>query len=455
MPIVITFFAVLILLGLIIGLKWHPFVALVLVAIGAGIMLGMSPGDTMNSVKDGVGGTLGGLAILIGMGAVLGGVIAETGAAKVITDKLVGDSGGIGIVWGLCLVGFLVGIPLFYSVAFVMMAPIIVSAAEKTKLPLAMVAVATVASLSVTHGFLPPHPAPVIISDTYGADLGKVLLYGIILGIPSVILAGPLLAMTMRNMPRTKSALVFEASEQPEQLPTFMSSLFCALLPVLLLGGGALVQSVFGTTEAVALDLSEGIFGGFYTWFFEGGGWTLLTDATVALLIGVVVAMWMLGRQTGQSIPNLMARIGKQLAPMAAVLLIIAGGGAFKQVLVDSGTSQYIVDSLQGLNANAIVIAWLIAAALRVTLGSATVAAITAAGIVLPLAQSGVASPELLVLATGAGSLTCSHVNDTGFWLFKEYFGLTVPQTLRSWTVMETVVSVIGLVGCLGLSAVV
>ncbi len=455
MPIVITFFAVLLLLGLIIGLKWHPFVALVLVAIGAGIMLGMSPGDTMDAVKNGVGGTLGGLAILVGLGAVLGGVIAETGAAQVITDKLIGDRGGVGIVWGLCLVGFLVGIPLFYTVAFVMMAPIIVSAAEKTKLPLAMVAVATVASLSVTHGFLPPHPAPVVISETYGADLGKVLLYGIVLGIPAVILAGPLLAMTMRNMPRTKSALTFEASEQPEQLPSFVSSLFCALLPVLLLGGGALVQSIFGKREAGPLDLSEGVFGGLYSWFFEDGGWTMLTDATVALLIGVVVAMWMLGRQTGQSIPNLMARIGKQLAPMAAVLLIIAAGGAFKQVLVDSGTSQYIVDALQGLNANPIIIAWLIAAALRVTLGSATVAAITAAGIVLPLAQSGAASPELLVLATGAGSLTCSHVNDTGFWLFKEYFGLTVPQTLRSWTVMETVVSLIGLVGCLGLSTVV
>lgn len=455
MPILITFFAVLVLLGLIIGLKWHPFIALVLVAIGTGIMLGMSPVETMASVKNGVGGTLGGLAILVGLGAVLGGVIAETGAAQVITDKLVGDRGGVGIVWGLCLVGFLVGIPLFYTVAFVMMAPIIVSAAEKTKLPLAMVAVATVASLSVTHGFLPPHPAPVVISETYGADLGKVLLYGIILGVPAVILAGPLLAMTMRNMPRTKSALTFEASEQPANLPTFLSSLFCALLPVLLLGGGALVQSVFGKREAGPLDFSEGVFGGVYTWFFEDAGWTMLTDATVALLIGVLVAMWMLGRQTGQSIPNLMARIGRQLAPMAAVLLIIAAGGAFKQVLVDSGTSQFIVDSLRGLNANPIVIAWLIAAALRVTLGSATVAAITAAGIVLPLAQSGVASPELLVLATGAGSLTCSHVNDTGFWLFKEYFGLTVPQTLRSWTVMETVVSVIGLVGCLGLSAVV
>jgi len=205
-----------------------------------------------------------------------------------------------------------------------------------------------------------------------------------------------------------------------------------------LLGAGALVQ---GLVNGAGEDPNPWI--------------ALLTNATVALLIGVIVAIVLLGQQTGQRFAYLMSRVGKWLAPMAAVLLIIAGGGAFKQVLVDSGTSDYIVEVLQGFNAHPILIAWLIAAALRVTLGSATVAAITAAGIALPLAQNGAASPELLVLATGAGSLTLSHVNDTGFWLFKEYFGLTVPQTLRSWTVMETVVSLIGLVGCLGLSAVV
>lgn len=443
MPILIAFFAVIALLGLIIGLKWHPFIALVLVAIGAGLALGMGPEGTMVAIKNGVGGTLGGLAVLVGLGAVLGGIVAETGAAEVITTRLVGERSGTGVVWGVCLVGFLIGIPLFYTVAFVMMAPIIVSAAEKAKLPLAMVAVATVASLSVTHGFLPPHPAPVVISETYGADLGKVLLYGILLGIPAVILAGPVLAMTMKDMEITTSPLSVKDKVVRDQLPTFAASLFCALLPVFLLGGGALVQSLVGESGVLAPDS------------FGGKAFALLTDATVALLIGVLVAMFVLGRQAGMTVPNLMARIGKQLAPMAAVLLIIAAGGAFKQVLVDSGTSNYIVDSLDGLNASPILIAWLIAAALRITLGSATVAAITAAGIVLPLAQSGAASPELLVLATGAGSLTCSHVNDTGFWLFKEYFGLTVTQTLRSWTVMETIVSVIGLVGCLGLSYVV
>ncbi|TXF90792.1 hypothetical protein FUA23_04965 [Neolewinella aurantiaca] len=451
MPILITFIAVLALLGLIIGLKWHPFIALVLVAIGAGLALGMGPEGTMTAVGNGVGGTLGGLAIILGLGAVLGGVVAETGAAKVITDKLVAGREGMSILWGLCLVGFLIGIPLFYTVAFVMMAPIIISAAEKAKLPLAMVAVATVVSLSVTHGFLPPHPAPMLISNTYGADIGKVLMYGLILGVPSVILAGPLLARTMRNMPHTKGALTFKETDLPDKLPSFGAAVFCALLPVLLLAAGTLVQGLVGGAEEVEVG-SEAIRQGFFTDLVQSG---LLTDATIALLIGVLVAMFVLGGQSGTPVAKLMGRVGKQLAPMAAVLLIIAAGGAFKQVLVDSGTSDYIVQVLEGFNANPILIAWMIAAALRVTLGSATVAAITAAGIALPLAQSGAASPELLVLATGAGSLTLSHVNDTGFWLFKEYFGLTVPQTLRSWTMMETVVSLVGLFGCLGLSYVV
>ena len=435
MPLLITFLAVLVLLLLIIVLKWHPFVALILVALGAGLGLGMPVAATLNSITSGVGGTLGGLALILGLGAALGGVIAETGAAQVITDRLLEGRRGSSVIWGLCLVGFLVGIPLFYTVAFVMMAPIVFATAKKTKLPLAMVAVATVASLSVTHGFLPPHPAPVLIADTYGADLGKTLLYGLVLAVPSVIIAGPLFAQTLHNMPQTTGAAVVDDTPLPDRLPGLGASLFSALFPVLLLAGVALAKAALGDTQNVLL--------------------LLVGDATVALLIGVLLAMVLLSRQTGQSVAYLMSRVGTQLAPMAAVLLIIAGGGALKQVLVDSGTSAYIVATLESFNAHPLIIAWLIAAALRITLGSATVAAITAAGIVLPLATGGGTSPELLVLATGAGSLTCSHVNDTGFWLFKEYFGLSVTQTLRSWTVMETLVSVIGLLGCLGMEALI
>jgi gluconate transporter len=359
-------------------------------------------------------------------------VIAETGAAQVITDRLVGQRRGYGVLWSLCLVGFLIGIPLFYTVAFVMMAPIIFATAKKTGLPLVMLAVASVASLSVTHGFLPPHPAPVLIADTFGADIGLTLLYGLILAVPAVVIAGPLFARTLSGMPQTEGAVVFDTADLPDRRPSFGLSLFCALLPVLLLAATAALKTALPELADSSIML-------------------LVGDATVALLAGLIIAMVALGTQTGQSLADLMSRIGVQLAPMAAVLLIIAGGGAFKQVLVDSGTSSYIVSTLENFNAHPLIIAWLIAAALRITLGSATVAAITAAGIALPLAGTGEVSPELLVLATGAGSLTCSHVNDTGFWLFKEYFGLSVTQTLKSWTVMETLVSVIGLAGCLGM----
>ena len=442
MPLLITALAVLLLLALIIGLRWHPFVALVLVALLAGLGLGMGPTGTLAAITKGVGGTLGGLAVVLGLGAVLGGVIAETGAAHVITERLVAGRRGTAVLWGLTAVGFLIGIPLFYTVAFVLMAPIIIAAAERAQLPLAMVAVAAVVSLSVTHGFLPPHPAPVLITNTFGADLGKVLLYGLLLAVPAVILAGPLLARTLRNVPRTQGALSITTTELPARLPSFAVSLLCALLPVLLLAAGTLVQA--GVAEEAGGERAD------------AGGWLhLLTDATVALLVGVLLAMLLLGRATNTPVAKLMQRVGQQLAPMAAVLLIIAAGGAFKQVLVDSGTSAYIVDLLAGFDAHPIFIAWVITAALRITLGSATVAAITGAGIALPLLETATVAPELLVLAVGAGSLTCSHVNDTGFWLFKEYFGLTVPQTLRSWTVMETVVSLVGLFGCLGLSYVV
>lgn len=457
-----TLAAVLVLLFLIAGLKWHPFLALILVAVGAGLTLGMGVDGTMKSITAGVGGTLSGLALILGLGATLGGVIAETGTARVITDRLVGGTNGTAVLWGLCGVGFLIGIPLFYTVAFVLMAPIIILAARRAGLPLAMVAVAGVASLSVTHGFLPPHPAPVMIANQFGADLGRVLLYGILLALPAVIFAGPLFARTLRNMPPGEDTVVNTAEDEsapsamkdvPEaeasaKQPGFLSSVICALLPVFLLALGTLLEVVFPQTQSSATTVTTIE----TTW--SGQLLFLFTDATLSLLVGVFVAMYVLGRQTGRPVRNLMRGVGKQLEPMAAVLLIIAGGGAFKQVLVDSGTSDEIVALLSSWNAHPILIAWSVAAALRVTLGSATVAAVTGAGIVLPLIESGAASPELLVLAVGAGSLTCSHVNDTGFWLFKEYFGLTVGQTLRSWTVMETLVSVVGLVGCLVLEAI-
>ena len=432
MPILITFLAVLALLILIIGFRIHAFLALLIVALGAGMALGMNFTEAVSTVEKGVGGTLGGLALILGLGAMLGGIVADSGAAQVITDKLIDIAGPNRTTWALCLVGFVIGIPLFYTVGFVMMVPIIYAAGRRTGLPLPMLAVATVAALSVTHGFLPPHPAPLAITDIYDANLGKVLLYGLLLAIPAVLIAGPIFAKTLRNMKVFDPPQLFqEKIDEIENLPSFGASLFAALFPVLLIALAAFVGELLPAGNIFRETLS------------------IIGNPTLALLLGVFLAIYLLGIRNGHSMKDLMNGLAEHVKPIAMIMLIIAGGGAFKQILVDSGTSVYIIETLSETQASPIFLAWGIAAALRIALGSATVAALTAAGIAQPLLAATSVSPELLVLATGAGSLTCSHVNDTGFWLFKEYFGLTVVQTLRSWTIMETIVSIVGLLGCL------
>lgn len=431
MSILITLIAVIGLLLLIIGLRWHPFVALMSVAILTGFALGLDVEQVIAATKSGVAGILGDVAVILGLGAGLGGVIAETGAAHVIADRIIGPGGKPGrAVWRIGIVAFLIGIPLFYNAGFVLLAPIVFAVARRAGLPLGMVAVAGVAALSVTHGFLPPHPAPVLIAGQYGADPGRVLLYGILLAIPAVVIAGPLFAsFFLRGLPRTAPEGILQIDERPERSPGFGISVLAAMLPVLLIAGGAALR-------AAGIGIGSTLV-------------SLLNNEIVALLLGLLFAIFALGGAVDRSVAKLMETVGESLRPMAAVILIIAAGGAFKQVLLDSGTSERIVELFRGFNTHPLIVAWVIAAALRITLGSATVAAITAAGIVLPLLSDSTVSPELLVLATGAGSLTCSHVNDTGFWLFKSYFGLSVGQTLKSWTVMETLVSLIGLAGCL------
>ncbi|MEM7571761.1 MAG: gluconate:H+ symporter [Bacteroidota bacterium] len=423
--------------------RWHPVPALLLVTIGTGLALHMpilSPEGVFNaegepvlgildSMKKGIGGTLGDIAVLLGLGAMLGGVIAKAGATEVIANSLVGkENNPQRTIWLIGLAGFLVGIPLFYTVGFVMLVPIIFAAASRTGLPLAMVGVATVAALSVTHGFLPPHPAPVMLTEQFEADMGKVMLYGLLLAVPAVIIAGPLFAQTLKGLHSSPPEL-FQAPETTGKRPGLGLSILMALSPVILIGGTRLIQALpFAWAKHPVVDL--------------------LANPNVALLIGLLLAMWLLGRATQRSIGAQMQEVGEHLTPVANVLLIIACGGALKQLLVESGTADTIKTMVDSWQANPLLIGWSIAALARIALGSATVAAITAMGLAGGLITPGV-SPELMVLAIGAGSLTCSHVNDTGFWLFKSYFGLTVGQTFRSWTMMETIVSLIGLGGVL------
>ena len=362
----------------------------------------------------------------------LGGLIAESGAAQVISRKLIGNFGLKQLPWAMVLTGFIVGVPMFYSVAFLVVIPIIFAVAIESKLPLLYVGLPIISALSVTHGFLPPHPAPTTIVEFYGADMQMTLLYGLVLAVPTVILAGVVFGKTFRNFSTEIPMQLFKKKEiAPDKLPSFGISVFTALIPVLLMALAAVAKLTL-LPDAVLNKILQ----------FTG-------DPIIALLIAVLVAVWSLGSKSGKSLRVIMDGMAESVKPVAIIMLVIAGGGAFKQVLVDSGTSDYIVSLMRNVDLSPLVMAWCVAAALRIALGSATVAALTAAGIVQPLVATGAVSPELLVLATGAGSLTCSQVNDTGFWLFKEYFNLSITDTLKSWTVMETIVSVVGLAGCL------
>lgn len=432
MPLLIVAIGIALLLFLIMYLRVNTFLALILVALGVGIAIGMAPTAVVQSIQLGVGGTLGSLALILGLGAMLGALIAESGAAQTITQRLIDLFGLKNVQWAMMLTGFIVGIPLFYTVGFLMVIPIIFAIAKTTKLPLLYVGVPMIASLSVTHGFLPPHPAPTAIVEFYGADINLTLIYGLILAVPTVIIAGPLFAKTLKNITTRPPEELYKTKEiPPEQVPSFGVSVLTGLVPVLLMAASAIAKLTL-PKESLALKILE-----------------FIGDPVMALFIAVWIAIYTLGIRAGRKLPEIMGSLVDSVKAIAMIMLIIAGGGALKQVLIDSGISNYIVDMMTGVNISPLILAWTIAAALRIALGSATVAALTAAGIAVPLVSQMNVNPELLVLATGAGSLTFSQVNDTGFWLFKEYFNLSIGETFRSWTAMETIVSIIGLAGCL------
>lgn len=405
-------------------------IALLLVSIITGLLLGMPAVKVMSSVSNGIGSTLGGMVMVLALGAMMGKLIEDSGSARKIVYVLIGVFGKRHIQWAVLLTGLMVGIPLFYNAGFVVLIPLVFAIASATKLPKLYIGIPMAAALSVTHGFVPPHPGPVALASIFHADIGKILIYGICLSIPIAIIAG---IVFPRNIMRGKLTSIGKdfVIEVDEQLPSAAKSFFTALLPVLLIIAG---------TALGRLDLAQ-------PWkdvvFFFG-------DPTAALLISVLLTVLVQDR----SIEKCMDSCVEGVKSIAMIVMIIAAGGAFKQILVDSSVGETVKSLTQTLNLSPLLLAWIIAAALRVTLGSATVAALTASGMVLPLIGPGVPA-ELMVLSVGAGSLMFSHVNDTGFWMFKEYFNLTLKQTFASWTIMETIVSVLGLFGVLALSLIV
>ncbi len=412
--------------------KVSPFLSLIFVAILTGLCLGIKPDLLIKTVEKGVGSTLGGLILIICLGAILGKILEISGAAEQISTTLIKSFGVKNIQWAVLLTGFLIGIPLFYNAGFVILVPLVFTLARKTGLPILYIVIPMAASLSTTHCFLPPHPGPVVLVNAFHANMGLVLIYGIIIAIPTVIIAGPLLGRVLKRI-KTDTTLLFSAEENvvAKELPAIFPSFMIALLPVFLITLSVITNAFLKEPSLIKTMIS------------------FIGDSTIALLISVIAAIYFFGIRTGHSMDTVMKWLSNAIAGIAMILLIITAGGVFKQVLIDSGTGEYIASFSTKWQMPPLLFGWLITALLRVAIGSATVAGITAAGIVSPLVISGLVSPELMVLAVGAGSVFGSHINDSGFWMFKEFFKLSLKQTFLSWTVMETVISILGLIGVL------
>jgi Gnt-I system high-affinity gluconate transporter len=438
MPLLIVIIGIILLIVLITVVKLDTFISFVIVSISVGLAEGMEPAALITSVETGIGSTLGSLVMILGFGAMLGKLVADSGAAQRISSSLINLFGIRYIQWALVITGFIVGVPMFYNVGFVILVPLIFTVAYTTGLPLLYVGIPMLASLSVTHGFLPPHPSPSAIAVMFKADIGKTLIYGIIIAIPVIILAGPLFSRTLKRVKATPlKEFVNPQILTEEEMPGFAVSILSAILPVILIILATLIN-LSSCKETVAGKVIS----------FTG-------TPAIALLISVLVAIFTLGIGRGRSMKDVTDRIAKSVTSITMVLLIIAGAGIFKQVLTDSGVSQYIAVWLSGSNLSPLFLGWLIAAVIRICVGSATVAGLTAAGIILPLVSGGTVNAELMVLAIGAGSLMLSHVNDVGFWMYKEYFTLSLKDTFLTWTVMETIVGVSGLLGVLLLNQII
>jgi GntP family gluconate:H+ symporter len=467
--------------------KWHPFLALIVGAGVLGITAGAAPADTVESFTEGLGTTAGGVGVLIALGSMIGALLAESGGADGIVNRIVNGVSGAALPWAMAGVAALIGLPLFFEVGVVLLVPIVLLVARRTDVGLLRLGIPALAGLSVLHGLVPPHPGPLVAIESLQADLGLTLMLGLVCAVPTVIVAGPIFGnFIAKRVPLPVPALLapaaagspsggsssggsasggssFEGSSSggdrlttgpvggrdfvdrddiadpvspgrsvdeqlgPRRDPGFAAAVLTILLPVLLMLARGGAELVLPEGDAVR-DVLE-----------------VLGEPVVALLAGVLVAMWALGRRAGFDRRETNAVLGGALPPIAGILLIVAAGGGFKQVLVDAGVGNVIADAARDANINALVLGFLVAVGIRVATGSATVATITAAGIVAPLATT-LDRPEvsLLALAIGAGSLFFSHVNDAGFWMVKEYFGMTVGQTIKTWSVMETIISVVG-----------
>jgi Gnt-I system high-affinity gluconate transporter len=423
------FICIVLLVLLITWAKVNPFLAFIVVGILAAFLLQIPLDRVMLAVNKGIGDTLGSLVIVIVLGAMLGRLVADSGAAQRIAISMQQAFGERYLVWAMSLTGFVVGIPLYYNVGFMLLIPIIFSVAYQYKISLVHIGLPMMASLSVMHGFLPPHPSPIALVMAFNADVGLTFLYGIIIAIPAIIIAGPLYVQFVKNTPCKPALNQFCVDKPINELPSTLNSFVSSLLPVLVIGVCTVLMG-FCVEESDTYQVLA-----------------FIGDPTTAMVLTIIYATFSLGVRMGKTLQQVMEVYGEAIKDIAMILLIIGSAGILKQVLVESGVSAEMTGLFLDSPLHPLIVAWLITAVLRLALGSATIAGLTAAGVVYPIAEQGQVDPNLLVLAIGSGSLFCSHVNDTAFWLFKEYFGLSMKDTFKTWTVMETLVSVVGLFG--------
>ncbi|MER5491950.1 GntT/GntP/DsdX family permease [Streptomyces sp. LE64] len=410
--------------------KVHAFLSLTIGSLALGAFAGAPLDKVIPSFTTGLGSTVAGVGVLIALGAILGKLLADSGGADQIVDTILARAGGRAMPWAMVLIASVIGLPLFFEVGIVLLIPVVLMVAKRGNYSLMRIGIPALAGLSVMHGLIPPHPGPLVAIDAVQANLGLTLALGVLVSIPTVIIAGPVFARYAArwvDVPVPEDMIPARPSEELEKRPGFGATVFTVLLPVVLMLGSALVEIVVDDPTNTVQRVFD-----------------VIGSPLMALLAAVIVGMFTLGRAAGFTKGRLSTTVEKSLGPIAGVLLIVGAGGGFKQTLIDSGVGQMVLEISEDWSIPALLLAWLIAVVIRLATGSATVATVSAAGLVAPLAADMSSTHlALLVLAIGAGSLFFSHVNDAGFWLVKEYFGMNVGQTIKTWSLMETVISVV------------
>lgn len=436
----VLFSSIALIVFLIMKVQLHAFISLIVACMFVGFATGMPLEKIGASIEAGMGGTLGFLATVLGLGTILGKMLEVSGGAERIARTLIGVLGKQKASWAMMLVGFITGIPVFFQVGFVLLIPLVFSVAIETGLPLIAIGIPMGVSLITVHCILPPHPAAMAIATSLHADIGKVIIYGLIVGLPAAIVGGPLWVNFIKGKYKLKLPGVYKKTERTpdEELPPFGITLFTIMLPMLIMVSKTIIELSFSKNVSFMPVVQ------------------FIGNPITALLLSAFFAYYSLGLRRGLKMKQLLTHTEQCFGPVAAIMLVIGGGGAFNRVLIDSGLGTELAKVLAGLSMSPIILAWIVAVIMRFSVGSATVAMITAVGIVTPvLAQYPSLDPALIALAVGAGAISFSHVNDSGFWIVKEYFDLSVVETLKSYTAATCIASVVALVMTLVLATVI